>query len=219
MTRRLSPTPPTLALPLPSVASRCAAGEGLANREYTAQFSFISGYPGRLHSGLHLDVSPDMRWTRCWPVLHDLGELLSIPEAAGARERPLVVPLHRPAGDDRVPRRMTFVSSDRRLRRLGRLRCLMIPRLRPGQRVSFHIVLQVDADAPPGSMDNNADVTPVPPRTPGTPGPGPPTPGAPPPPPVVETAPARPIARDRAVVRVVKRARVERQRRPPRFTG
>jgi hypothetical protein len=32
---------------------------------------------------------------------------------------------------------MTFVSANRRLRRIGRQRCLLIPRLRPGQRASF----------------------------------------------------------------------------------
>jgi uncharacterized repeat protein (TIGR01451 family) len=121
---------------------------------------------------------------------------------------------------DRVPRRMTFVSADRKLRRIGRLRCLVIPILRPGQRVSFHIVLRVDADAPPGSMDNEVDVTPVPPTTPGSPGPGPPSPGSPPPPPPpAATAPPRAIARAKAKVKVVKRVKVERQSRRPRFTG
>jgi uncharacterized repeat protein (TIGR01451 family) len=116
---------------------------------------------------------------------------------------------------DRVPRRMTFVSADRKLRRLGRLRCLVIPLLRPGQRVSFHIVLQVDADAPPGAMDNMADVTPVPPTTPGSPEPGPPATNPPP----VRPAPPRVIARAKAKVKVVKRVKVERQSRRPRFTG
>jgi uncharacterized repeat protein (TIGR01451 family) len=123
---------------------------------------------------------------------------------------------------DRVPRRMTFVSADRKLRRLGRLRCLVIPRLRPGERVSFHIVLQVDANAPPGAMDNTADVTPVPPPTPDSPGPGPPAPGPPappPPPPPVRPPPPRVIARAKAKVKVVKRVKVERQSRRPRFTG
>jgi uncharacterized repeat protein (TIGR01451 family) len=117
---------------------------------------------------------------------------------------------------DRVPRRMTFVSADRKLRRLGRLRCLVIPRLRPGQRVSFHIVLQVDANAPPGAMDNTADVTPVPPPAPGPPEPAPPAPNPPPP---VTPAPPRVIARAKAKVKVVKRVKVERQSRRPRFTG
>lgn len=121
---------------------------------------------------------------------------------------------------DRIPRRMTFVSADRKLSRIGRRRCLVIPSLRPGQRVSFHIVLQVDAEAPPGSMDNIADVTPVPPTAPGTPGTGPPVAGSPPPPPRVETAPPRAIGRVKAKVKVVKRAKAAQRRssRPP-FTG
>ena len=65
---------------------------------------------------------------------------------------------------DRIPRRMTFVSADRKLRRIGRQRCLVIPRLRPGQRVSFHLVLQVNANAPPGTLANIAEVTPPPGR-------------------------------------------------------
>jgi uncharacterized repeat protein (TIGR01451 family) len=121
---------------------------------------------------------------------------------------------------DRVPRRMTFVRADRKLRRIGRLRCLVIPSLRPGQRVSFHIVLKVDANAPPGSMDNIADVTPVPPEAPGSPGPGPSPPGGPAAVPPVATAPPRAIARVKAKVKVVKRAKAAQRRssRPP-FTG
>lgn len=61
---------------------------------------------------------------------------------------------------DRIPRRMTFVRADRKLRRLGRRRCLVIPRLGPGQRVSFHLTLGVDASAPPGLVANIADLTP-----------------------------------------------------------
>jgi uncharacterized repeat protein (TIGR01451 family) len=122
---------------------------------------------------------------------------------------------------DRVPRRMTFVSADRKLRRLGRMRCLVIPRLLPGQSVSFHIVLQVDADAPPGTMDNIADVIPGTPAAPGSPGPGPSAPGAPAPLPPVATAPPRAIARVKAKVKVVKRAKAAQRRRStrPPFTG
>ena len=69
---------------------------------------------------------------------------------------------------DRIPRQMVFVSADRRLRRIGRQRCLAIPRLRPGQRVSFHLVLQVSANAPQGRVTNIGEVTP-PPVTPPTP--------------------------------------------------
>ena len=63
---------------------------------------------------------------------------------------------------DRIPRRMTFVSADRRLRRIGRQRCLAIPRLRPGQRASFHLVLQVSPNAPLGKVTNIGDITPPP---------------------------------------------------------
>ena len=122
---------------------------------------------------------------------------------------------------DRIPRRMTFVSADRRLRRIGRQRCLIIPLLRPRQRVSFHLVLQVDADAPQGRVTNTGEVTP-PPVTPPSPAepqiPGAPAaPGAPPR--VIEKA--KPIARARATVRIVKCVQAQRGRprtRPP-FTG
>ena len=63
---------------------------------------------------------------------------------------------------DRIPRRMTFVSADRRLRRIGRQRCLAIPRLRPGQRASFHLVLQVNPNAPQATVTNIGEVTPPP---------------------------------------------------------
>ena len=63
---------------------------------------------------------------------------------------------------DRIPRQMTFVSADRRLRRIGRQRCLTIPRLRPGQRVSFHLVLQVNPNAPQVRVTNIGDITPPP---------------------------------------------------------
>ena len=56
---------------------------------------------------------------------------------------------------DRIPRQMTFVSADRRLRRIGRQRCLVIPRLRPGQRASFHLVLQVSAERAAGHGDEH----------------------------------------------------------------
>jgi uncharacterized repeat protein (TIGR01451 family) len=60
---------------------------------------------------------------------------------------------------DRIPRGMTFVGANRTLSRLGRQRCLVIPLLRPGQRVSFDLVLQVDGDAQ-GTVANIADITP-----------------------------------------------------------
>jgi uncharacterized repeat protein (TIGR01451 family) len=115
---------------------------------------------------------------------------------------------------DRIARRTTFVRADRKLARLGRARCLLIPRLAPGQRVSFHIDVRVDATAPPGPLANIADVTPLPP-----PGslrqrllevdlPRPLAPGAQAP---VRTA-SVPVRRARAVVRVLRRVR-------PNFTG
>ena len=118
---------------------------------------------------------------------------------------------------DRIPRQMTFVSADRRLRRIGRQRCLAIPRLQPGQRVSFHLVLQVDANASPGTLTNTGEVTPPPvtPPSPAAPG-SPASPGGPPA--VIATTP-KPIARVRAVVKVVKRAQAQRPRARPPFTG
>ena len=116
---------------------------------------------------------------------------------------------------DRIPRQMTFVSADRKLLRIGRRRCLAIPRLQPGQRVSFHLVLQVNPNAPQGRVTNTGDVTP-PPVTQPSPGPG--SPASPGGPPAVITTPKttpRPIASDKASVRVVKRVRP----RPPRFPG
>ncbi len=65
---------------------------------------------------------------------------------------------------DRIPRGTRFVSANRTLRRIGRKRCLVIPRLRPGQRVSFHVMLRVNQNAAPGTLDNIAEITPgVPP--------------------------------------------------------
>lgn len=110
---------------------------------------------------------------------------------------------------DHVPRLMTFVRADRKLRRLGRQRCLMIPRLRPGQRVSFHLVLQVSADAPQVTVANIGDIT-RPPATPGSPAERPRA-GAPP----RVLAKARAIVRGRAIVRILKRVNAKR----PTFTG
>ena len=65
---------------------------------------------------------------------------------------------------DRVPRRMTFVRASRKLSRLGERRCLVLPRLRPGQRVSLHIDFRVSPFAPTGKAANIGEVTPgVPP--------------------------------------------------------
>ena len=61
---------------------------------------------------------------------------------------------------DRIPRRTAFAGANRKLRRIGRRRCLMIQRLGPGQRTGFHIDLRVAADAPPGTLSNIADLIP-----------------------------------------------------------
>ena len=116
---------------------------------------------------------------------------------------------------DQIPRQMTFVSADRRLRRIGRKRCLTIPRLQPGQRVSFHVVLQVNANAPQGRATNTGEVTP-PPVT--TPSPGPGSPASPGGPPAVIATP-KPIAIAKAAVKIVKRAPAQRPAARPPFTG
>jgi uncharacterized repeat protein (TIGR01451 family) len=64
---------------------------------------------------------------------------------------------------DHIPNHTTLVSADRKLRRLGRRRCLLIPRLEPGQTAGVHLMLRVSATAPPGTLDNVADITPAPP--------------------------------------------------------
>jgi uncharacterized repeat protein (TIGR01451 family) len=121
---------------------------------------------------------------------------------------------------DHIPRQMTFVSADRRLRRIGRQRCLMIPLLRPRQRVSFHLMLQVNADAPQGRVANIADIIQGTPGLPVGSEPGaPPAPGAGVPPRVIAKIKAR--VRARAIVKIVKRVQAQRGRprtRPP-FTG
>ena len=113
---------------------------------------------------------------------------------------------------DRIPRQMTFVSADRRLRRIGRQRCLTIPRLRPGQRVSFHLVLRVNPNAPEAVVTNIGEITPPPP--PPIPPTDPGSPASPLGPPAVIGKP-KPIARDRASVRILKRVKAKR----PPFTG
>jgi uncharacterized repeat protein (TIGR01451 family) len=68
---------------------------------------------------------------------------------------------------DRIPRRATFASASRKLRRVGNRRCLTIPRLGPGQSAGFHINLRVASDAPAGNLPNIADI--LPDETPGMP--------------------------------------------------
>jgi uncharacterized repeat protein (TIGR01451 family) len=116
---------------------------------------------------------------------------------------------------DHIPREATFVTADRKLRRIGRRRCLFISRLGPGQRVSVHIMLRVNANAPKGTLDNVTDVTPTPTPPPGSP--------APPPaenadlPPGGATAPVTPVAKATAPVKVV--AKKTGAPAPPPVTG
>ena len=118
---------------------------------------------------------------------------------------------------DRVPNHTTFVSASRTLRRIGNRRCLTIPRLEPGQRTGVHVSFRVAADAPAGRLANIADITPVAP------------PGVSVVPPVLADLPAalaslppraaaaglRPVAKAKALVRVLARVRQHR----PHFTG
>jgi uncharacterized repeat protein (TIGR01451 family) len=118
---------------------------------------------------------------------------------------------------DRIPRGTTFVRASRRLLRLGLRRCLVIPRLRAGQSVGFHVELRVNANAPPGALTNIADVTPGvrPPGAPVLSGFDPPNVPAAPGKRVagrVAQGASRPIRRARALVRVVRHIR-------PSFTG
>ena len=116
---------------------------------------------------------------------------------------------------DRIPRLTTFVRASVRLRRLGRRRCLPIPRLAPGKSAGFHIDLRVAAHAPTGNLDNIADILP------GT------LPGLPPlsslPLPVLPSnvraviARAPPIATVRVLVRIIRALRSAPA--PPPVTG
>jgi uncharacterized repeat protein (TIGR01451 family) len=105
---------------------------------------------------------------------------------------------------DHVPRPLAFLRADRSLRRLGRRRCLVIPRLVSGQRVSFHVVMRVAADAAPGTtITNTADETP-----------GGETPGSP-------AVPAGTVPPKKAKAKVKVKGQHVRPRRggQPRFTG
>jgi uncharacterized repeat protein (TIGR01451 family) len=108
---------------------------------------------------------------------------------------------------DHFPPEMTFVSADRKLLRRRHRRCLLVPRLAAGQRASFHLVLQLDANAPPGTEDNIAEETPgvepaVPPPAPlsGLPG---------------KTAPIPPAKETKAIVKVKAKHTVRRPPPPP----
>ena len=119
---------------------------------------------------------------------------------------------------DHIPRQMTFVSAGRNLRRLGRRRCLLIPRLGPGQRDSFHLMLRVNSNAQPGSLANIADVGPVEP--PGLPPavlapPGTSMPDVPGPVVRATTIKAIVVKKVKAIVKVV----AKRVAQPPPVTG
>ena len=106
---------------------------------------------------------------------------------------------------DRIPRQMTFVSADRKLRRIGRQRCLVIPRLRPGQRASFHLVLQVSANAPQVTLSERRRHHAASGRR-SAPGDGAGVAGRPGGPPAVLAKP-KPIARAMATVRILERVK------------
>ena len=121
---------------------------------------------------------------------------------------------------DQIPRDMTFVSADRKLVPHGSRRCLLIPSLAPSQRVSFHLVLHVDANAPPGTQENIAEETPVPP--PGVPLAPPGSPQVPPAPPAAQLGlpgskidPIPPAKEAKASVKVVAKRAAPRPPTPP----
>ena len=126
---------------------------------------------------------------------------------------------------DRIPRGTTFVRADRKLQRVGRSRCFVIPSLKPGQRESVDVVLRVNADYPRGTLTNIADLLPGLPGTPVAPGldlPAPPAPGAPGAPgtpgtPVTPGTPkAQAVRKAKVIVKVLAR---RAGRRPPAVTG
>ena len=175
--------------------------------------------PGPPGCDLPIEKQADSRTVRAGGLA---GFRIAVRNRGRATERNLLV-------CDRIPRRMTFVSASRRLGRLGRRRCLLIPRLAPGKRAGFHIVLHVDANAPSGTETNEVDETPEqPPGAPSVPG-APPAPGAPaaptvPPAVVRPDVPGKivqipPVNRAKAKVKVVAR-RVPHRRAPaPIVTG
>lgn len=122
---------------------------------------------------------------------------------------------------DHIPNHTTFVSANRKLRRLGRRRCLFIPRLGPGQHASVHLRLRVNATAPLGILDNNADVGPVePPNLPLLPlPPGTSVPELPGPVTPATAIKAIVVKKVKAIVRVVRAAQAVRPPAPPAVTG
>jgi uncharacterized repeat protein (TIGR01451 family) len=115
---------------------------------------------------------------------------------------------------DHIPSHTTFVSANRKVRRIGGRRCLFIPSLGPGKSTSVHLDLRVNATAPQGVLDNIADVGPVAP--PGVPPGTSPAPDLPSGRPVLpETAiKALVVKKVRAIVRILA-AKVS----PPPVTG
>lgn len=117
---------------------------------------------------------------------------------------------------DHIPSETTFVSADRKLLRLGSRRCLLIPHLAPGQRLTFHPVLRVDANEPPGDVDNIVEETPGP-TVPGSPpAPAPPLAALPS---GAKTAPPAPAAEAKAIVKVLAKKESKRPSAPPPVTG
>ena len=120
---------------------------------------------------------------------------------------------------DHIPNHTTFVTADRKMRRLGSRRCFLIPRIRPGHSANVHLMLRVNANAPLGNLDNVADITPAPP--PGVPAVPPPVlkgdlpPGAVP----VPIAKLPPIAKAKVLVKVLRAKRTLRPPAPPPVTG
>ncbi len=115
---------------------------------------------------------------------------------------------------DHIPKHTTFANADRKLRRIGRRRCLFIRSLAPGRRASVHLRLRVSANAPQGNLDNIADITPESPPT---------SPAAPPVttedlPPSAATVPPKPIEKVTTAVKVVAKKKVV-EPPPPVVTG
>jgi uncharacterized repeat protein (TIGR01451 family) len=117
---------------------------------------------------------------------------------------------------DHIPNHTTFVSADRKLRRLGRRRCLLIPRLEPGHSARVHVMLRVNATAPQGTLDNIADITPVPP--PGVPVLPPVVADLPPGAAAIAIAQLPPIAKAKVIVKIL-RAKPAAPPAPPPVTG
>ena len=119
---------------------------------------------------------------------------------------------------DHIPRQAIFESASRKLRRLARRRCLLISRLRPGQRARFNVALRVKPNARPGVMDNSTDETPVQPPDVPPPvllPPGTTTPDVP----GSSTGKPPSVGTDAAHVKIVRRPALRPPRRPPRYTG